>query len=52
MGPYLAQPITDKTKAKAENQKLKLKFAKVEMQGKELLREGGGEAWRTQPLAS
>ena len=34
MGPYLAQPNTEKVKSKAENSKLKLKFARCDMQGK------------------
>ena len=34
MGPYLAQPVLDKMTFNAENAKLKLKFARCEMQGK------------------
>lgn len=33
MGPYLAQPNLEKTSYKAENLKLKLRFARCEMQG-------------------
>ena len=33
MGPYLAQPVKEKVASKAENAKLKLKFARCEMQG-------------------
>jgi hypothetical protein len=34
MGPYLAKPILDKATSEAENAKLKLKYTRCEMQGK------------------
>jgi hypothetical protein len=42
MGPYLAQPNTEKIRYKAENNKLKLKFGRCEMQGKDKFTKG----WR------
>lgn len=33
MGPYLANPVLEKNSSKGENGKLKMKFARCEMQG-------------------
>lgn len=37
MGPYLAQPITDKRTRREDNLKNKLKYSFCEMQGKTLV---------------
>ena len=43
MGPYLAQPITDKHTAKNESQKTKLRCSFCEMQGTfSQMKDGGG----------
>jgi hypothetical protein len=49
MGPYLAQPATDKAKFQAESNKLKLRFARCEMQGTEGVTKDGDGLWRIPP---
>lgn len=46
MGPYLAQPNIEKTRYKAENVKLKLRFGRCEMQGTTSIMKDGVEQWK------
>jgi hypothetical protein len=48
MGPYLAQPNLEKTSYKAENLKLKLRFARCEMQGNLNSIQVGEGIWKMQ----
>lgn len=52
MGPYLAQPNLEKTSYKAENLKLKLRFARCEMQGNLHSMQAGEEIWKMQQYHS
>lgn len=46
MGPYLANPVLEKNESKGENAKLKMKFARCEMQGRLKVTKDGEEPWR------
>lgn len=50
MGPYLAQPNKEKTRYKAENGKLKLRFSRCEMQGNSPVIQAGDALCKTPPF--
>ena len=52
MGPYLAQPITEKKTNKGESLKKKMKFSFCEMQGTSVCIKAGEDTWRMQPYAN
>jgi|JI6StandDraft_1071083.scaffolds.fasta_scaffold259146_2 hypothetical protein len=52
MGPYLANPVLEKIESKGENSKLKMKFARCEMQGIKRYTQDGGERWKMLPYLS